>query len=505
MASLKPIPVAVRRVDPDPSITSAIGRHHSLSTAVADLVDNSIDARARHVLVRILLTDGHGSGLLVVDDGDGMDSEIVDAAMTYARRRTYTGSDLGHFGIGLKAASLSQADTLLVWSRAYGSPAVGRGLERSTLDTGPMMESFSTDDATARFGAVDVVFPLPTGTVVEWRDIRSFLHSPDPAEQTGWLERTLEDLRTHLGIVFHRILTAGLVAVVIDVLDEQYPEFGSVPRTVEAVDPFGYPVSGVTGYPETLGVSFDASESSATVHVWPGDARSDPGFSLGRRPAQETQGFYIYRRDRLLQAGGWNDVVVPTRDLAFARVAVDVDHALEPHITINPEKTGVVFDAELRQVWHRARLASGHTFADYLDAARAGAHESRRRNPRPVQVVEPGRGWTSAMLDAFEDNTEYVPGEDPVDIRWRVLYSDEVFRIDRDERTIWLNSRYRAALGGSGLSNDDAQVVKALLHMLLGGHITGSFSGPNRRRTVAAWQAILLAAVGRSEDQEERA
>lgn len=38
-----PQPIASKVVPPDPSITSAIGRHHTLESAVADLVDNSID------------------------------------------------------------------------------------------------------------------------------------------------------------------------------------------------------------------------------------------------------------------------------------------------------------------------------------------------------------------------------------------------------------------------------------------------------------------------------
>lgn len=53
---------------PDPSLVSAIGLHHSLPTAIADLVDNSIDAEAGNVLVRILQHGGRAVGLLVIDE-----------------------------------------------------------------------------------------------------------------------------------------------------------------------------------------------------------------------------------------------------------------------------------------------------------------------------------------------------------------------------------------------------------------------------------------------------
>ncbi len=495
MTARRPEAIEVRRVEPDPSITSAIGRHHSLETAVADLVDNSIDAGAAHVLVRVLQRDQRAVGLLVVDDGEGMDSATVDRAMAYAHRRDYGSTELGHFGIGLKAASLSQAETLWVWSRRHGAPAVGRGLERSTLDDGPLVETFSAQTAAQRLAEVEPGFDLTTGTVVEWREVRGFLQSPDVEEQTQWLEDRLETLRTHLGVVLHRILARDDVEVMIDVLDEEYPEFPGLPRTVEPIDPFGYRSSGAPGYPKTLALALPEGIAEATLHVWP-VATSDPGWLLGGRTPLETQGLYVYRNDRLLQAGGWNNLTTAHRDRVHARVALDLDAVLAPHVTINPEKTDVVLDASLTDAWSAGSCADGTTFADYLDVSRAGAAQARRRNPRPVVTAEPGRGFTGPVIDAVEDNATYPDDAGPVHLRWRRLMDDEVFRVDRDERTIWLNTRYRGPLGGSaGLRNDDAQVTKVLIHLLLGTHATADYAGSKAKRTETAWQAMLLAAV----------
>src|SRR5690606_22214986 len=145
--------------------------------------------------------------------------------------------------------------------------------------------------------------------------------------------------------------------------------------------------------------------------------------------------------------------------------------------------------------WHKLRSDGGPGFADYLETARTGAKEARRRAPRPVQVIEPGRGMGAALLDAFEDNASYAADEDPVHLRWRRLDPDEVFRIDRGARTSWLNRQDRAELGGSGRMANDAPVVKALLHLRLGEHFGGSYKGHRERRVEAAWHAILLAAV----------
>ena len=51
--------IAVRdsvRLPPDPHIMDAIGGNHRLETAVADLVDNAIDAGASRVLIRFVIS-----------------------------------------------------------------------------------------------------------------------------------------------------------------------------------------------------------------------------------------------------------------------------------------------------------------------------------------------------------------------------------------------------------------------------------------------------------------
>lgn len=500
MPEQRPVPVGSRRVDPDPSIASAIGRHHSLHTAVADLVDNSIDAGARHVLVRVLQRDERAVGLLVVDDGSGMDTRAIDHAMGYAHRRDYGSADLGHFGIGLKAASLSQAETLYVWSRRHGGPAVGRGLQRSSLDTGPLVESFSTTDAAARLDGVRPGFSLEHGTVVEWRDVRGFLQSPDPEEQSAWLEQALETVRVHLGLVLHRILARGAVSLTLDVLDEEYADLGGAPRSVEPLDPFDYPTSGAPGYPVDLTVALPGGIADAVLHLWP-TAPTHASWTLGGRSPLDSQGLYVYRNDRLLQAGGWNGLTTASRDLVHARVSLDIGDVLRAHVTINPEKTGVVLDATLTDAWSAGRTPVDGSFADYLALARSGAKTARKRNPRPVEVAEPGKGLPADVIDTIEDNATFLSG-DPIHLKWKNLAEDEVFRVDRDARTIWLNVRHKAALGGApGLRNDDAAVTKTLVHLLLGAHATSAYAGPKDRRDEDAWQAMLLAAVRAQERQ----
>lgn len=489
-----PQPIGSKIVPPDPSITSAIGRHHTLATAVADLVDNSIDFGATHVLVRFVMHGARPVGLQVIDNASGMDSAAIDDAMTYAKKREYKGRDLGHFGIGLKAASLSQANTLIVWSKRYGSPAVGRRLRKDTIDTGPVVEEFSTADAAERLANPAAEFSMATGTIVEWQDVQTFLTSSSEEEQRAWMNRTMQELVNHLGLVLHRILERGDLTLTIDTFDVGLG-FPGPPRPVRAIDPFSYRGVGQPGYPKELPVKLEDATGSARLHIWPFRDKG-PGFVQGGRSETESQGLYVYRNDRLLQAGGWNGLATPRIDLAFARVAFDLTPEMENHVTINPEKVGTTFDGELRGALAHARAADSTTLASFREDAKHAAKLARQRTAAPIEAPLPGDGLPVAVKDAFAMHTE--PNDAfPIDIRWSLLPEEQVYDVDINNHRLVLNARYRSAVvGQKSLGIEDAPLIKSLLLLLLEDHFVGTGSGARKKREEAAWQAILLAAIG---------
>ena len=85
-----------------------------------------MDAKAINISIRLVEAGGRLTSLLVSDDGAGMDDHAIDRAMTVGKRREYESQALGHFGMGLKAASFSQADVLTVMSQQAGGDPVGR-------------------------------------------------------------------------------------------------------------------------------------------------------------------------------------------------------------------------------------------------------------------------------------------------------------------------------------------------------------------------------------------
>ena len=165
---------------------------------------------------------------------------------------------------------------------------------------------------------------LTTGTVVLWSDMKAFPRSSDPKIVEPFLQKTIERLVRHLGLVFHRIIAMNRLRILVDVEDFATGATGAIVE-VKPVDPFGYTRSGASGYPKKMTTTYHDRPLAVQCHIWPGKSHLD-GFKLGGEGGVDVhQGFYFYRNDRLLQVGGWNQVFAGDREHQLARVAIDID------------------------------------------------------------------------------------------------------------------------------------------------------------------------------------
>lgn len=92
---------------------------YSFEAAIADIVDNSVSAQARNIVLRFPI-DPSDCCVAVCDDGIGMNKKELLDAMKYGsqlKSANRSEDDLGRFGLGMKAASLSQCRRLTVASK----------------------------------------------------------------------------------------------------------------------------------------------------------------------------------------------------------------------------------------------------------------------------------------------------------------------------------------------------------------------------------------------------
>ena len=497
MTSTAPEPIETVgriRVTPDAGVLKAIGLNHSFDSAIADLVDNSIDARARHILIRFVVRGELAVGLLVIDDGEGMDADGVDAAMRLGRPKADAHTQLGHFGMGLKSASFSQASTLTVLTARANADGHGRRMHRE-----PQAGDFAVDvldPAAVKQQLLTHLAALPgpvgSGTVVQWDDCRTFPVAANPEVTVRFLEDKVAELRHRLGLVFHRLLVRGDVQVDIDIFDTDRQEAG-LAFCIEAINPFGHTRSGLEGYPRTLQAWFRGRSVPLQCHIWPGNSDS-ANYRLHGRPVENFQGLYLYRNDRLLMTGGWCGVANERRDLRLARVAVDIEDHLDG-FSISMEKSGVQIVAELV---HGIEAASDgtNTFADYLDDASDALKAANRRTRKRTPILPPGQGVHPRVRRAIERETPVLEGEEPVRIRWERLSGDDLVHVDRENRTLWLNRRYRTAiLHGDRGGVNDAPLLKTLLFLVYEDLFRGQVMGAKDKENRDFWNEVLTTAA----------
>nr|WP_232541537.1 ATP-binding protein [Nocardia bovistercoris] len=479
---------------PDPRVLDSIGRNHSLETALADLVDNAVDAQANRVVIRFIRTQRGLVALYVLDNGCGMAEETIDTAMTIGGRREYGGSDLGHFGLGLKAASFSQARSLIVMSRLAGQQPVGRRWRPGVVSR----SDFRCDVVTSSFVAAEFDRNWPfdsasSGTLIRWDDVSAFPATTDTMQIEAYLDHTITLTCQHLGLTFHRFLADGRLRIDIEVLDVENALPGAkVP--VDALDPFGYPQSGLDDYPKTLIAEMDGHRVEFRCHLWPKPSNL-PQFRLLDRSGDH-QGLYFYRRDRLLQSGGWYGVHAADRRLKLARVEVDIDGDMGGLFQMNPEKSRVQTGHEFARLAATARAHDGTKLSGYFEVAERLFRRSQARVSRRTAMIHPGQGLPPRVRATIQNEIPAVRSVDPIAIRWDNFIDDAFFRIDRDAQTLWLNKRYRKMLlGGKHGGLNDVPLVKSLLYLLVANVFEGEYLGKKDKDNIEMWQSILTTAA----------
>ncbi|MEE1941651.1 ATP-binding protein [Streptomyces sp. TRM 70361] len=478
---------------PDAGYAKALtNQGYGFEAAVADLIDNSIDAGADAVVVHFLRDADRIVSLLVIDNGRGMDDAALDGAMTVGRRRDYGDEALGMYGTGLKAASLSQAHSLTVISRTKRSPAAGRKLTAESIEDGFRCDKVESGFAQQQIDVYDGIIQWQ-GTIVRWDRVRAF-ETVAPGQSEQYLTKAISRLETHLGLYFNRFLSRGLMLdiAVWDVTTDEETDHISV----EPLDPFGYKVPGKAGYPKKFSALVEGvGQMELEAHIWPAKSGLAGFRQIG--PVQDRQGFYFYRNDRLVQAGGWSNLRSPEGHLVLARVAVDLPDKANEVFSLTVKKDGVEVTPAFTIGVEKAADSSGATFRAYLADAEATYREGMSRSviERP-KVIEPGKGLDPKVKRAVREELPLKEGEDPVRIEWVSLPEDQFFKLDRDGHAILLNKGFREDFndGRRGGSND-APMVKTLLYLLLQDSFGLGRWERKRADRIEYWNSILLAAA----------
>lgn len=316
---------------------------YSTEAAIADIIDNSIDANATHIQVDIDVV--HAKFVAVLDNGSGMPESQALEALRFAGTAGVSESDrLGRFGLGLKTASLSQARCVTVLSKHDGTITILR------WDLDHVKASKSWNIISLDIEELEQ-FPLSTeflaqemGTLVIWTKLDLLIG--DSANPSQFLMQKSQSIRDHLALTFHRFMETKKDPLKLvfngGLIYPMDPFLRSNPKTqISPMEVIRVGDATVKFIAYTLP---HASGLSAQEHL-----REDL-----RENMRDFQGFYLYRNKRLLSKGHWFGLANMSEITKQTRIMVDIPQHLDDLWQVDIKKSRAEppasFKAHLRRM-----------------------------------------------------------------------------------------------------------------------------------------------------------
>lgn len=331
------------RPEPESFLQSARAFGYSVETAIADLIDNSITAKASEIKITYGI-DRYSSFVRVEDNGKGMNEKELLNAMKigsfnplHARHE----NDLGRFGLGLKTASFSQCRRLTVktrnksgkefircWDLDFVADKKDWVLLRDCADTKSekILSAFSVDGA---------------GTIILWEKLDRLVESGELKSDKEHFYRKFDNVKKHLGITFHRFIEAYEVSISVNT------------EEVEAFNPFNVSVD----VPSTELQEEQLSIRNQQIKIQPFVLPHESKLSLDERKElqiikgwTEHQGIYLYRNRRLIADGTWLDLNFRKKESQrLCRICIDIPNTLDTEWQIDVKKASAKIPDVIRK------------------------------------------------------------------------------------------------------------------------------------------------------------
>lgn len=314
----------------------AIG--YSFSTAVADIMDNSISALATEIRIFSdpLADDPY---FCFLDNGFGMSRKELDNAMLPGSDREEKEDseiELGRFGLGLKSASLSQCRVFTVVSKKYGKiNAMSFNLDVIEQANKLLLLELSDEEINELPHVADLK-KYESGTLVIWTSFDKIEDSAKNFEDS--FRSVVAESKKHVEFVFHRFYNQ--IAIF-------YNE-----KRIERRDPFLIDSVGRQQTGRTTNITIDDSIITVIPYTLPfaNTLTSEEKALLGNpKSIYDDQGFYLYRNKRLISWGGWMRMGIRSELNKLARIQIDIPSSLDAVWTLDVKKSSAKIPDKIKE------------------------------------------------------------------------------------------------------------------------------------------------------------
>jgi len=346
--------------DPNPEylIKSIAEQGYSLETALADLMDNSISAGANRIEVMIKM-DQEPFTLFLADNGEGMSEDELKRNMQFPSSSPESSRqlfDLGRFGLGLKTASFSQTRCFTVITRKKGSTTyTGRTWDVEFLkkegwklivndpeEIKEMLDAYQTLSE----GHLNRFDDFSPNTIVVWNTLYKFETYLENENRQKALKREITEVTSeYLALVFHRFVERSINPLKIRINNNIILPFNPFPTSEKDFRPMEYRQKNFrTDTIKMEGFVLPArsiDESRNSLSIW----------TTKNRGLMDMEGIYLYRADRIILFGGWNDLIRKAPRLQLARLRVDVGNSVDHLLHLNVAKSQIVIPHDLKRAF----------------------------------------------------------------------------------------------------------------------------------------------------------
>ncbi|MBC8770434.1 ATP-binding protein [Arenibacter sp. BSSL-BM3] len=323
---------------------------YDLYSSIADVVDNSITEKVGSSKVNIDFDFKGKSNLIlrITDNGCGMNQSELEEAMRLGTETTYIERDLGKFGMGMKTASLSHCNVLTVLSKKKNKPVCGYRWDMDRIDSTQNWVLLQLNNKEIDLLLKENELEIgKSGTIVMWDDLFILdqdvqLYNSQKLAQNYYF-RLLTKIKLHLGMIYHRFLDGSigkeLQILLNDESIEPWDPFCRSEKNTKEIDlkkslsefkQEGYDV------PVTIrGFVLPNKEGFSNEEAWKN--------AKGLLSWNDSQGYYIYRSNRIIRFGGWHNTKAKDEHDKLARISIDIDPSLDELFRITVNKTKVQF------------------------------------------------------------------------------------------------------------------------------------------------------------------
>lgn len=313
---------------------------YTFEAAVADIIDNSITAKANQVKIHFDIYDNEPT-LAIIDDGFGMNYDELLVAMKIGSKNPLDlreSNDLGRFGLGLKTASFSQCRKLTVVSSQHNQK-IGMCWDLDSVAT--------TNDWTLKILDIKTMSNLykidelgENGTYVLWENTDRIIDNTVKLKFEDEIYSKVDIVKKHLELVFHRYL------------DNEFQKFNIFINNdkLKSFDPFNKQ-NNATKLLTEESIDINGHIISIQPFILPHHSKTtkkEYEFYEGLGGYLKNQGFYVYRNGRLLIHGTWFRLTPQKELYKLARVQIDLPNALDDLWKIDVKKSNASPPAVIR-------------------------------------------------------------------------------------------------------------------------------------------------------------